>query len=175
MSNGEYFTNLCAAMAYLAEQRNTTFLGQSVKVPGTAMFQTLCNVAQEKLIELPVIEDCQMGMAIGMSLQGYIPICCYPRINFLLLAVNQLVNHLDKIPLYSNFRPKVIIRTSIGTHRPLDPGPQHLGDYTAALAMMVNTIDVVKIRGAGDIMPQYKMAYARTTSTILVEEMSEYG
>ena len=38
-----------------------------------------------------------MGMSIGLALNGYIPITCFPRFDFLILAFNQLVNHLDKI------------------------------------------------------------------------------
>ena len=49
-----------------------------------------------------------MGIAIGLSMSGYIPICIFPRFNFLLSAINQIVNHLDKIKDYSDgeFNPK---------------------------------------------------------------------
>ena len=41
--------------------------------------------------------------------------------------MNQLVNHLDKIRRLSDgdFRPRVIIRTSVGAKRPIDSGLQH--------------------------------------------------
>ena len=53
-----------------------------------------------------------MGISTGLALSGYVPVTCYPRFDFLLLAMNQLVNHLDKIRVMSNneFQPKVIIR-----------------------------------------------------------------
>ena len=38
-----------------------------------------------------------MGMTIGLLMAGKIPVSIYPRWNFLLLAINQLVNHLDKL------------------------------------------------------------------------------
>ena len=44
-----------------------------------------------------------MGMAIGLSLSGFIPVCCYPRFDFFILALNQAVNHLDKINLFDQF------------------------------------------------------------------------
>ena len=58
-----------------------------------------------------------MGISTGLALQGYIPITCYPRFDFLILAMNQLVNHLDKIRhmSFDEFKPRVIIRTSIGS------------------------------------------------------------
>ena len=49
-----------------------------------------------------------------------------------LLAVNQLVNHLDKFSLMTQnkFNPNVIIRTAIGSKKPLDGGSQHTQNHT---------------------------------------------
>ena len=47
--------------------------------PGTAMTNTLVNV--DKKIELPVAEM-QMGMTLGMLMEGFVPISIYPRWNF---------------------------------------------------------------------------------------------
>ena len=112
----KYFEELKRSMNYLSENEKTIFIGQAVEVPGTAMSNTLKEVSKDKLIEMPVCEDLQMGISIGMSLKGKIPITIYPRWNFLLLAVNQLVNHLDKMPQISHngFHPNLIIRTGIG-------------------------------------------------------------
>ena len=68
----------------------------------------------------------QMGMTLGLAMDGNIPISIFPRWNFLLLGINQLVNHLDKISVMSNdkFKAKAIIRTSIGSQRPLHPQHQ---------------------------------------------------
>ena len=43
-----------------------------------------------------------------------------------------MINHLDKIQYMSQkqFRPKVIIRTSVGSKKPLDGGVQHTQNYT---------------------------------------------
>ena len=74
-----------------------------------------------------------MGLSLGMALNGTVPISLYPRWNFLLLAANQVVNHLDKIKAMSDggYTPKVIIRTSIGSQRPLHPQYQHVAYFTA--------------------------------------------
>ena len=52
-----------------------------------------------------------MGMCAGLSLEGYVPISIYPRFNFMMLAINQLVNHIDKMKEMSKgmLIPKVII------------------------------------------------------------------
>ena len=163
-------------MKMLGEQPNALFLGQAVRYPGTAMFTTLKDVPMEKRIELPVMEESQMGMSIGLALAGYLPITLYPRWNFLLLAGNQLVNHLDKLPLMSAYRPKVIIRTAVATDKPLDPGPQHLGDFTAAFRLMLKTVEVVELNRAKDIAEQYHWAMTRDdgVSSLIVEKMGLY-
>ena len=46
------------------------------------MRNTLININKNKLLELPVAGEMQMGMAIGLSMEKYIPICIYPRWNF---------------------------------------------------------------------------------------------
>src|SRR6516162_743493 len=170
-----YFDQLSKAMETVAQHPRAVFMGQAVEYPGTAMFNTLKNVPKEKKLELPVAEDMQMGMAIGMSLNGELPICIYPRINFLLLAVNQLVLHLDKLPLYSDWRPKVIIRTAIATDKPMDPGHQHLGDYTLGLRYMLSTVRIRKLINPGDIVRTYQQAMEDDASYLIVENMAYYG
>ena len=170
-----YFNALCDAMAMLAEHSQSVFLGQAVSCEGTAMRRTLAHLPSSKLIELPVFENVQMGMCTGIALAGGLPISIYPRINFLLEATSQLVQHLDKLPLYSPYRPRVIIRTAIATPIPLDPGPQHLGDYTDALRSMLRTVVVVRLDKAEDIVSAYKRAMERDGSTLLVERTELYG
>ena len=97
-----YRTELTRAMTLLGQDPRTIVMGQAVAFPGTGMTATFAGVPKDQLLELPVAEDMQLGMAIGMSLAGYLPICVFPRWNFLLAATDQLVNHLDKLPLYGN-------------------------------------------------------------------------
>ena len=169
----KYFDELCRAMEFLARDPRTIFLGQAVACPGTAMTNTLKNVARDKLLELPVAEEMQMGISTGLALAGQVPVSIFPRWNFLLLAVNQVVNHLDKLPIITNggYQPKVIIRTGIGSERPLHPQHQHVGDFTDAFRLMCKTIEVIRLDEPQDIFPAYQKALERTDgrSTILVE------
>jgi pyruvate/2-oxoglutarate/acetoin dehydrogenase E1 component len=66
-------------MKWLGEQESTIFLGQAVAVAGTAMFNTLADVPLERVFELPVAEEMQMGMTIGCALNGEVPISVFPR------------------------------------------------------------------------------------------------
>lgn len=161
-------------MGLLAEHPQTLFIGQAVKYDGQAAFQTFSKVPMERRIEMPVIENTQLGICTGFALEHFIPICFYPRIDFLLLAMDQLVNHLDKMPLMSGFKPKVIIRTAVGRSSPLNPGPQHTQNHTHALRQMLQTVDVHELFKADYIVPTYQKALESERSCIVVEHMSKY-
>ena len=169
----KYFDELKRSMDWLGEKEDTLFLGQAVEYDGTAMTNTLKDVDKGKLFEMPVNEDMQMGITLGIALDGSVPISLFPRWNFLLLAANQVVNHLDKISLMSDggYKPKVIIRPSIGSQRPLHPQHQHIGDFTGGFRAMCDTIEIIRLDEPNQIFTAFKRAYEREDgkSTILVE------
>lgn len=175
----KYFDELKKSMTWLGEQENTLFLGQAVEYAGTAMTNTLAEVAKNKLLEMPVNEDMQMGMTIGMALNGSVPISIYPRWNFLILAANQVVNHLDKLKIMSGdgYKTKIIIRTGIGSQRPLHPQHQHISDLTAGFKAMCDWVDIIRLDEPHQIFEAYKYAYERIDNrpTILVEWGDYYG
>ena len=108
----KYKDELIRSMEFLAQDQRTIFIGQSVKFSGNAIFNTLESIDDSKKIETPVFEDIQMGFSTGLALNGFVPITCYPRFDFLIIALNQLVNHADKINLLTNnqFNSKIIIK-----------------------------------------------------------------
>ena len=166
-------------MEYLGKFDNTIFIGQSVEVAGTAMRNTLLNIDDNKLVEMPVDEDFQMGLATGMALTGLIPISIFPRWNFLILATNQIVNHLDKLKeITQNKNPgKVIIRTGMGSVIPLHPGPQHTGDFTEAFKLMCPNLNIVRLDKTSMIFDEYQKAYERSDgiSSLLIEWSDKYN
>ena len=143
----KYKDELIRSMEWLSEKDNTIFLGQSVSYSGNAIFNTLKTLPEDKRIELPVFEEIQMGMSTGMALEGYVPISCYPRFDFLLRSMDALVNHLDKFQVMTenNWKPKVILRTSIGSTNPLNGGVQHTQDYTKQFKEMLTEVEVVML------------------------------
>lgn len=174
-----YFDTLTAAMTMLSEDPRTIFIGQTVKWDGHALFKTLKGVPEEKRTEFPVAEDFQMGFSTGMALEGFIPVSIFPRWDFLLLASNQLVNHLDKAAAVSGGKlgPNVIIRTSVGSTIPLNPGPQHCQDYTEAFKLMLHTVEVIDLQETDQILPAYEKALHRMDgkATLLVEHANYYN
>jgi pyruvate/2-oxoglutarate/acetoin dehydrogenase E1 component len=169
----KYFDELKRAMNYLGAQKNTIFIGQAVEVPGTAMSNTLSQVPKKKLLELPVAEEMQMGMTLGLAMDGNIPISIFPRWNFLLYGINQLINHIDKYNVMVGRENdiKAIIRTGIGSQRPLHPQHQHIGDFTESIRKMCTTIDIIKLIEPEDVFPAYEKAFNRNDgrNTIIVE------
>ena len=150
-------------MEYLAKHKDVIFLGQAVRYPGTAMSNTLENIPGDKLIELPVFEEVQMGMSLGLALDKKIPVSIFPRWNFLLCAVNQLVNHIDKLSTMSEFETKIIIRTGIGSERPLHPQAQHVGDFTNAFKSMLHSVEIVRLGDASEGLTAESEAKAERT------------
>ena len=167
----KYKDELIKSMKWLGEKENTLFLGQATLFSGHAISGTLTEVPKEKLIELPVMEEVQMGMCTGLSLEGYVPISIYPRFNFIILAINQLVNHLDKMREMTSgmLIPKVIIRVAVGSKRPLDGGPQHTQDFTESVKDMITDVKLIELTEPKQVFSTFEDAYNRNGSTLIVE------
>ena len=166
-------------MSLLADHPNTYFIGQAVEYEGTGLYDSLSHLPSEKRLELPVAEYLQSGLANGMAIEGMIPISTFPRWNFVLMGVDQIVNHLDKFKSMSNGKllPKVIIRVAVGSEHPVDPQCQHKGNFSDAFKSMLSNIDVVELTEPEDIIPAYEKALNREdgVSSILVEYADYYN
>lgn len=153
-----YISEIQKSMKMLSKVKNTIFLGQSVKYPGSSIYESLKYVPQSKRLELPVLEDAQMGMTFGLALEGFFPVSCFPRYDFLILGLNQLINHLDKVNYLTNnnFKSRIFIRTMIGSTKPLNAGPQHTQDLTAGLKKILTYIEIIEIKKNTEIYKIYK-------------------
>ena len=174
--SSSYFKEIKKSMSLISKRKNSIFLGQSVAVPGNLLFKSLKHINKSKKLELPVFEETQMGMAIGMSLNGFLPITCYPRYDFFILSLNQTINHLDKINATSsgNFKPFVLIRVLVGSKKPIDAGPQHSQNYSSALKKMITQIKLVDLKNKNNVFKEYKKALKNKQTTIFVEYSEKY-
>ena len=173
----KYKDELIRSMKWLGEKDNTLFLGQATAFSGHAISGTLTEVPKDKLIELPVIEEVQMGICAGLSLEGYVPISIYPRFNFMMLAINQLVNHIDKMKEMSKgmLVPKVIVRVAVGASKPIDGGAQHTQDFTESIKSMLTDTELIELKEPEDVFDSFVYAYNRNGSTVIVEWGDYYG
>lgn len=131
MNQKSYKQILIDSMQLLAGMEDSIFVGQQIIWRGNPMSTTLDYVPKEKMIELPVMEESQMGISLGLAMAGKFVITFYPRWDFIICAANQLINHVDKIQTMSNnqWNPNIIIRLGKGSDTPIDPGHQHKGNY----------------------------------------------
>ena len=163
---------LINTMTALSKYPEVIFIGYNVKY-GHKFNGTLINVPDKKLLEMPVAENLIMGMAMGMALEGYCPIVCIERINFLWVCADAIINHLDKAKELGWPPLNVIIRTCVGTDKPLDPGCQHKGDYTKVWGDLL-AAPVKAIKTIDEIAPAYDEAYARSGPSMIVEYRELY-
>jgi len=173
----KYKEELDRAMEWLGTKPNTVFMGQAIGFSGHAISNTMVKVPQDKRVELPVFEELQMGIATGMALEGWVPVTCYPRFDFFILGLNQLVNHLDKMQDMSkgDMKPKVIIRVAVGSKLPFSAGPQHTQNHTEAMRQMLTEVNIVELTEPEQIFDAFCDAYNSDKSTLIIEHSEYYG
>ena len=94
---------------------------------------------------------------------------------FILNALDQIVNHLDKVELLSNseFKPAILMRAFIGgTEIPLYTGPTHTQDFTSSLREMVD-FPVIRLSDESDPYDAIMKSYDRLSlgiSSIIIEQ-----
>jgi len=164
-----YQQSLIDAMTLLGQKKDTIFVGQQIIYAGNPMSTTLPNVPKEKMIELPVMEETQMGMSLGIAMTGKTVISFYPRWDFIICAANQLINHVDKYELMTGKRINLLIRLGKGSTEPLDPGHQHRGNYLTEFKSICKNITFHDLTNENNIITSYTMAYEEGGVHVLVE------
>jgi pyruvate/2-oxoglutarate/acetoin dehydrogenase E1 component len=173
-----YKDELTRAMTLLGTDPEAVFIGYNVGCGGKAN-GTLASVPPERLLETPVAENLMLGLAIGMALDGRKPIVYYERFDFILNAMDAIVNHLDKIAMMSGgeFSPHIILRVLVGgVKNPLFTGPTHTQDFSDALRKLVS-FPVVQLTAASAVLPAYKTAWENLgqSSSMFVEYRDLYN
>lgn len=128
-SKVSYGQALLQGFEHLLSQHPEVFvIGQGLWSPwyvGSSMTDLEKNFGKDRVIDTPVSEMACTGTAIGASLAGYKPVVVHPRIDFMLLAVDQIVNQAAKWHhmLGGSASPAVTIRGII--NRGGEQGAQH--------------------------------------------------
>ena len=164
-----YKDSLINAMTYLGNKDDTIFIGQQIVYAGNPMSTTLGNVSKDKMIEVPVMEETQMGMSLGLAMTGKTVITFYPRWDFLVSSTNQLVNHVDKYTLMTGKKANILIRLGKGSDKPLDPGHQHKGNYINEFKTLCPNIKFHDLTSYISIIDSYTSAYEEGGVHVLVE------
>ena len=95
-----YGTAILKAFEYLLDKYPETFvIGQGLWSPwyvGNSMQDLDKKFGKQRIIDTPVSESAVTGMAVGASLVGALPIVVHPRIDFMLYAMDAIVNQAAK-------------------------------------------------------------------------------
>jgi len=102
----------------------------------------ISNKFDSQCFELPCSENASVGMVLGAASYGLNPIICFQRVEFALLALEQLVNNSSKISYLTNNKRTnpLLLRLVIG--RGWGQGPSHSQSLETIFAQIPN-INVV--------------------------------
>jgi pyruvate/2-oxoglutarate/acetoin dehydrogenase E1 component len=175
MEPTEYKIALTNAMTTLSKLDETIFIGQQIVYAGNPMSTTLTDVPKEKMIEVPVMEETQMGMSLGLAITGKTVISFYPRWDFVISAANQLINHVDKYELMTGKKVNILIRVGKGADVPLDPGHQHKANYINEFKSMCPNIEIHDLKTWQDVELSYKYAIENGGVHVLAEYPELYN
>ena len=97
----------------LSNYKDVFIIGQGLWSPwyvGSSMTDLDNEFGKGRVLDCPVSEMATTGAAIGASLCGYRPIIVHPRMDFMILASDQIVNSAAKWRSRSSRR--IVARTS---------------------------------------------------------------
>ena len=160
-------------MEELSKNPKVLFLGQQVL--SEDFYDTLTALPPHSRREMPVAEEMQLGISIGLALEGYLPVSIYQRMDFLPRAMDQFVNHLNLIESLSRglYCPKIIIRTTVGTIKPLDTGLQHSKNLIDLMTVACN-FPVLVPTTPKEVHHTYEIARTIASSILIVEKQELY-
>ncbi|MFH1607968.1 MAG: hypothetical protein ABIA78_02445 [archaeon] len=164
------------SMENLAQDEKTIFIGYNISY-GSKGYGTLANIPESKKLETPLAENLMIGLAMGMALEGFKPVLFFERHDFMLIALDGIVNHLDKLETMSEgqFKMPVIIRAAVGSSKPLDPGMQHTQDFSEIFKKIVKNIDVYEPKTPLEVIGAYEIAKSSGRSAIIIERKDLYN
>jgi len=86
------------ALHQIIAQNNHAFLiGQGVTSPwyvGSTTVGLITRFGPQRIVDTPTSENAVTGVALGAALAGMHPIICYPRMDFMHYAMDQIANHI---------------------------------------------------------------------------------
>lgn len=170
--NVSYKEAMNLAMKELGDE-GAIFIGYNV-AKGDAM-GTLKEVSDEQKLETPVAENLMSGLAIGMSFEEFLPVLYFERHDFMMVAMDAIVNHIDKIERISHgeFKVPVIIRAVTADGGPFYSGITHSQDFTEVLKAAV-TFPVYDPKNGKEILEAFRNARDSKRPAIIVERKSRY-
>lgn len=114
----------------LLEMSNVVFLGENIINSGR-IYGTMSEVPLDRCIEMPVAENLIAGCGIGLAISGYFPVVIFQRMDFMLIAADQIINHACLIPKMTGIKlPMIFITFKATLKDSFYAGLQHTKDLT---------------------------------------------
>jgi pyruvate/2-oxoglutarate/acetoin dehydrogenase E1 component len=110
-----------------------------------------------------------------MSFEGFLPVLYFERHDFMLVAMDAIVNHIDKIERISHgeFTAPVIIRAVTADAGPFYSGITHSQDFTKMLREAVSFPVIDPVTGV-DVLKAFLGARYSGRPAIIIERKSRY-
>jgi acetoin:2,6-dichlorophenolindophenol oxidoreductase subunit beta len=174
----DYAAAAIHALAQEMEHDPRVFLyGEGINDAGAYLNSTdgiAARFGEARCFDVPNCEDALVGLGIGSALMGYRPVFVSLRVDFLMLAMNQIINHAARWPAMTGYQVSVplTIRALIG--RGWGQAAQHSG---ALYSMFANVpgLEVVlpssPAEGAGLLLT----ALRSDKTTIVIEDRGVFG
>ncbi len=117
-----------AYMEAMRRDKNVIAYGLGIDDPKGIFGTTLGlkeRFGEERVFDMPTSENAMTGVAIGASLNGIRPVMCHQRMDFFLLAMDQLVNNAAKWSYMFGGESSVPITIRLIIGRGWGQGPTH--------------------------------------------------
>lgn len=129
MTRLAYCDGIREAFEYCMDKDEKVFaIGQGLWSPwyvGRSMDNLDRRYGKARVIDTPIAEQAATGIAVGAALMGYRPVVIHPRMDFMILATDQIVNQAAKWRhmLGGQVSPSMVVRGII--NRGGEQGAQH--------------------------------------------------
>jgi acetoin:2,6-dichlorophenolindophenol oxidoreductase subunit beta len=129
---------------------------------------------KDRVIDLPIAENGCMGVAIGSSIVGMLPIIIHQRMDFLLMAMDQILNHAAKwnYMFGGNQSIPLVIKCTVGQGWGM--GPTHSQSLHALFSHMPG-IKIVMPSNPYDAKGLFLNAIEDSNPVIFVENYKCYA
>ncbi len=137
------------------------------------VFGTTTNLMEQfgdnRVFETPTAENSSLGIALGLAISGHKPIVVYQRMDFFLLAMDQLVNGAAKwrYMFGDKYNTSMIIRLIVG--RGWGQGPTHSQNLHSLFAHIPN-LKVFFPSFAEDFEAIFENAFYQNYPVIVIED-----
>lgn len=163
----------------MAEDEGVILLGEDVAAKqGGGVFKVSAGLTEKygehRIRATPISEQAIMGACVGAALAGFRPIAEIMLMNFVTVAMDQIVNHAAKLRFMSGGQTNVplVIRTTTGVG--VGFGGQH-SDMLEAWFAHVPGLKIVTPSNAADAQGLMRSAIACNDPVIFIENILCYG